>query len=164
MIRRLSPDSMGRSQLLKYKKSEHRFTLEKMTPGEFEQQFSDFYIDFGYKADGNLPDSINVKEFFESENLVTQLDNLDAVIREHAQQESYYVVLTWRTLTVGTYTCTESEYQNQIVPQEHEHPAELTIVNTFVTTPEQIQQTYQERECQWQLTVEEYNSQTNNAD
>lgn len=89
-----------------------------MTAEEFEQQFSDFYIDFGYKADGNLPDSINVKQFFESENLVTQLDNLDTVIREHTQQESYYVVLTWRTLTVCTYACTESEYQNQIVPQE----------------------------------------------
>ncbi|BAT56588.1 hypothetical protein NOS3756_56000 (plasmid) [Nostoc sp. NIES-3756] len=89
-----------------------------MNAEEFEQQFENFYVDFGYKTDGNLPPSINVKGLFESDNLEAGLNNFAATIREHAQQEQYFVVLTWRTLTVGTYFCTLTEYQNQIVPQQ----------------------------------------------
>ncbi|WP_180277375.1 hypothetical protein [Nostoc sp. 'Peltigera malacea cyanobiont' DB3992] len=81
--------------------------------------------------------------FLNKNEFLPDLDDAQQFIRQEADKQAAYWNLYW---------------------QQNEHPPELTIINTFVTTPEQIQQTYQERERQWQLTVEEYNSQTNNAD
>ncbi|MBD2458349.1 hypothetical protein H6G80_30315 [Nostoc sp. FACHB-87] len=85
-----------------------------MNVEEFEEEFIGFYVDFGYRADGILPESITPKTHLESE---TGLDNLAAIAREHATSWRYFVVLTWRTLTVGSYPCTEEQYQNQFVPE-----------------------------------------------
>ncbi|MBC1237241.1 MULTISPECIES: hypothetical protein [Nostoc] len=85
-----------------------------MNAEDFESDFVDFYVDFGYRADGILPDGINPASHLESE---AGLDSLAAIAREHAVSCCYFVVLTWRTLTVGSYPCTEEEYQNQLVPE-----------------------------------------------
>jgi hypothetical protein len=85
-----------------------------MEAEKFESEFIDFYVDFGYRADGMLPDDINLASHLESE---AGLDNLAAIAKEHAVSWRYFVVLTWQTLTVGSYPCTEEEYQNQIVPE-----------------------------------------------
>ncbi|MHC5772042.1 MAG: hypothetical protein ACYTXI_42310 [Nostoc sp.] len=82
--------------------------------------------------------------YFLNDNLfLPDLDDAQQFTKEEADRQAEYWNLYW---------------------QHSGHPAELTIVDVFVATPEQIQQIYREREKRWQLTVEEYNSQSDNID
>ncbi|WP_414573257.1 hypothetical protein [Nostoc sp. CCY 9925] len=47
-----------------------------MNAEDFESDFVDFYVDFGYRADGILPDGINPASHLESE---AGLDSLAAM-------------------------------------------------------------------------------------
>lgn len=81
--------------------------------------------------------------FLNKNKFLPELDDAQQFTKQEADKQAKYWDLYWK---------------------QNEHPPELTIINTFVTTREQIQQIYQERERQWTLTVEKYNGQTSNTD
>lgn len=86
-----------------------------MNVQQFETALTQFYIEFGYTASGQLPNSLDVPSFL-SRGTATDLDALAVVIQEHASEWHYFVILSWRSLKVGRYSCSHAEYDGEIIP------------------------------------------------
>lgn len=81
----------------------------------FESEFPDFYVEFGYSANGQLPDSVNLPDL-SSKDKETELDNFAKIVLDVANTWKYFVNLSWRSLNVGRFSCSESEYNQEIIP------------------------------------------------
>ena len=86
-----------------------------MNVEKFETAFPEFYIEFGYTASGQLPNSLDVPSFL-SRGTATNLDALAVAIQEHASEWHYFAILSWRSLNVGRYPCSHAEYDGEIIP------------------------------------------------
>lgn len=78
----------------------------------FEEEFPDLYTDFGYRM--NPKPSPLYEELLDAE----MYDEIIQKAETENIRSSYYVKLTWKTLEVGIWGCTQEEYESQIIPQQ----------------------------------------------